>query len=42
MLTHRGIRISESNWNIFLRHAAATLAKFQVSEAEQRGMLTCS
>ncbi len=36
VLTHRGMRISESDWNAFLGHAAATLAKFQVPEAEQR------
>jgi hemoglobin len=35
LLTHRGMRISESDWNVFLGHAAATLAKFQVPEAEQ-------
>ena len=35
-LTHRGMRISDSDWNVFLGHAAATLAKFQVPEAEQR------
>ena len=35
-LCHRGMRISESDWNVFLGHAAATLAKFQVLEAEQR------
>jgi len=35
-LTHRGMRITESDWNVFLGHAAATLAKFQVPEAEQR------
>ncbi|HKA56961.1 MAG TPA: group 1 truncated hemoglobin [Candidatus Binatia bacterium] len=35
VLTHRGMRISESDWNVFLSHAAATLAKFQVPEAEQ-------
>jgi hemoglobin len=34
-LTHRGMRISESDWNVFLGHAAATLAKFRVPEAEQ-------
>ena len=34
-LTHRGMRISESDWDVFLGHAAATLAKFQVREAEQ-------
>ena len=36
LLTHRGMRISESDWIAFLGHAAATLAKFQVPEAEQR------
>jgi hemoglobin len=35
-LTHRGMRISESDWNVFLGHAAATLAKFKVPDAEQR------
>src|SRR6266404_6530906 len=34
-LTHRGMRISESDWNVFLGHAAATLNKFEVPEAEQ-------
>ena len=36
VLTNRGMPISESDWNVFLGHAAATLAKFQVPEAEQR------
>jgi hemoglobin len=36
VLTHKGMRINESDWNVFLGHAAATLAKFQVPEAEQR------
>ena len=39
-LAHRGMRISESDWNVFLGHAAATLAKFQVPEAEQREVVT--
>jgi hemoglobin len=34
-LAHRGMRISESDWNVFLGHAAATLAGFKVPEAEQ-------
>jgi len=38
-LTHRGMRISESDWNVFLGHAAATLAKLQVPEAEQRDVV---
>ena len=36
LLTHRGMRISESDWKIFLGHAGATMAKLQVPEAEQR------
>ena len=35
-LCHRGMRISESDWSVFLGRAAATLAKFQVPDAEQR------
>ena len=35
-LSHRGMRISDSDWNVFLGHAAATLAKFRVPESEQR------
>ena len=34
-LAHRGMRISESDWNVLLGHAAATLAKFKVPDAEQ-------
>ena len=30
------MRISESDWNVFFGHARATLAKFNVPEAEQR------
>jgi hemoglobin len=36
VIAHRGMRISESDWNVFLGHAAATLAKFEVPEVEQR------
>jgi hemoglobin len=35
-LCHRGMRISGSDWNVFLGHAGATLAKFKVPDAEQR------
>ena len=38
-LCHRGMRISESDWNVFLGHAGATLAKFKVPEAEQRDVV---
>jgi len=39
VLTHRGMRISESDWSVFLGHAAATLAKFKVPEAETRDVV---
>ena len=38
-LCHRGMRITESDWDVFLGHAAATLAKLQVPEAEQRDVV---
>jgi hemoglobin len=38
-LAHRGMRIGESDWNVFLGHAAATLKKFEVAEAEQRDVV---
>jgi hemoglobin len=34
-LAHRGMRISGSDWRVFLNHAAATLAKFKVPATEQ-------
>ena len=34
-LAHRGMRITEADWNVFLGHAAATLTKFEVPAAEQ-------
>jgi hemoglobin len=33
------MRISESDWDVFLGHAAATLANFQVPEAERRDVV---
>jgi hemoglobin len=33
-LTHHGMRISESDWNVFLGHAGAALAKFDLSRAD--------
>ena len=39
LLAHKGMGISESDWTIFLGHAAATLVKFQVPEAEQRDVV---
>jgi hemoglobin len=38
-LAHRGMRISNGDWDVFLGHAAATLATFQVPEAEQRDVV---
>ena len=35
-LCHRGMRIGEGDWTVFLGHAGATRAKFQAPEAEQR------
>ncbi|HEX3825897.1 MAG TPA: group 1 truncated hemoglobin [Sporichthyaceae bacterium] len=34
-LCHRGMGITEADWAVFLGHAAATLAKFEVAAAEQ-------
>ena len=39
VLVHRGMRISDSDWNVFLGHAGATLAKFHVPETEQRDVV---
>jgi len=36
LLAHRGMRITESDWSVFLGHAAATLEKFKVPETERR------
>jgi hemoglobin len=35
-VSHKGMRISESDWNIFLGHASATLTKFAVPERERQ------
>jgi hemoglobin len=32
--SHRGMKISESDWAVFLEHAGATLAKLQVPAQE--------
>ena len=39
-LAHQGMRISESDWNVFLGHAAATLQKFEVPEVEKSEIVT--
>ena len=33
-MVHKGMRISESDWAIFVKHADATLKKFQVPQVE--------
>ncbi|HYL98462.1 MAG TPA: group 1 truncated hemoglobin [Blastocatellia bacterium] len=38
-LSHLGMGITESDWKVFLSHAAAMLAKFQVPQAEQRDVV---
>ena len=37
--SHKGMGVSASDWEIFLRHLKATLDKFQVPEAERRDVL---
>ncbi|HRI66047.1 MAG TPA: group 1 truncated hemoglobin [Polyangium sp.] len=39
VITHRGMRISESDWNVFLGHAAETFRKFAVPAAEQNDVV---
>src|SRR5437764_3810025 len=39
LLCHRGMRISEGDWNVFLGHAGAALAKLRVPEPEQRDIV---
>ena len=34
-LTHEGMRISASDWTVFMTHLDATLAAFQVPQAER-------
>jgi len=36
---HKGMGISTSDWETFLRHLQATLDRFQVPESEQRDVL---
>ena len=36
LTTHEGMGITESDWTVFLLHAAATLNKFEVPEKEQK------
>jgi hemoglobin len=34
MTTHKGMKISESDWTIFLEHAGATMETLQVPKQE--------
>lgn len=34
-LSHRGMRISETDWQVFMGHVNATLAKFELPEGEK-------
>ena len=34
-LSHKGMRISESDWNPFMKHAAPTLDRFKVPQPER-------
>ena len=36
LTTHAGMGITESDWTVFLLHAAATLNKFEVPAADQQ------
>ena len=36
---HTGLRISESDWNVFLHHAGKALERYEVPEAEQRDIV---
>ena len=38
-LTHRGMNISESDWEVFMGHVSATLTHFQLAEAESSDVL---
>ncbi|MEE8058946.1 MAG: group 1 truncated hemoglobin [Pseudomonadales bacterium] len=33
-LSHRGMKISDSDWSVFLEHASATMAALEVSKQE--------
>ena len=39
-LSHRGMGISESDWEHFIGHLQATLDKFEVPSAERAGVLS--
>jgi len=38
-ITHKGMKISDSDWSIFLQHAAATMDVLQVPGPEQQDVV---
>ncbi len=40
--SHVGLNISERDWDIFMRHTAATLDHFEVPEQEKQEFLACA
>lgn len=40
LLAHKGMKISESDWNLFMEHAGATIEKLQVPEKEANEVAT--
>lgn len=39
-LSHEGMRISESDWSVFLQHAGATMESLQVPQRERDEVVT--
>ena len=39
-LTHKGMKINENDWSVFINHVKATLAKFKVPERERTEVLS--
>ena len=39
VISHKGMRISESDWNVFIAHLNATLSKFAVPDQERGQVL---
>ena len=40
LLAHKGMKISESDWNLFMEHAGATIETLQVPEKEANEVAT--
>jgi hemoglobin len=39
-LSHKGLGITEGEWEVFMRHAGATLQKFDVAPRESEEVLS--